>query len=138
MAVLVNAKHEKFVQNLIRGMSQRQAYLDAFPSSKKWKEATVDSRACELAKNSKVMGRLAELQAQSASKAILSREERMMILSDIATNIEEPSKPRMQAIDLLNKMTGEYIEKRQVEAVVDAPIEAASMRIKALIDEAKK
>jgi hypothetical protein len=46
-------------------------------------------------------------------------------------------KARLQAIDLLNKMTGEYIEKRQIEAVVNTPIEDAAARIKALISEVK-
>ena len=44
-------------------MSQREAYLDAYPSSRKWKIATVDSRASELMVNGKVVGRYAELKA---------------------------------------------------------------------------
>lgn len=44
-------------------MSQRAAYLDAFPASKKWKPSSVDEAACRLAKESKILSRLKELRA---------------------------------------------------------------------------
>ena len=48
MGTLKNPRHEKYVQNLVSGMSQRLAYRDAFPKSKSWKDTTVDSKASEL------------------------------------------------------------------------------------------
>nr|WP_242480280.1 hypothetical protein [Lactococcus lactis] len=42
MPVLENARHEKFVQCLISGMSQRKAYREAIKQSKNWKDETVD------------------------------------------------------------------------------------------------
>ena len=48
MAELKNAKQERFVQGLVSGLSQRKAYLAAFPSSARWKESTVDNKASEL------------------------------------------------------------------------------------------
>ena len=46
MKPLENARHEAYIQYLIGGMSQRQAYLTAFPNAKKWKPETVDSSFC--------------------------------------------------------------------------------------------
>lgn len=61
---MLTPKQERFCQNLeIKRMSQRSAYLDAFPNSKKWKPSTVDEAACRLAKESKVLARLKELRA---------------------------------------------------------------------------
>ena len=65
MQVLENARHEKFVQCLISGMSQRLSYRESFPKAKRWKDNTVDSRASELIKASEVLGRYKELQEEA-------------------------------------------------------------------------
>ena len=137
MPALKNPKHETFVQALFAGKSQRVAYREAFPNAANYKDNTVDARACELAKDSKIVVRLQELQDAAASPLILDRQGRMLILTEIAMNEQLFPKPRMQAIDILNKMTGEYIEKRQIEAIVNTPIEDAANRIKELIAEVK-
>lgn len=138
MSALKNTRHEIFAQALFAGKSQRDAYREAFPASEKWKESTLDGNASRLANDSKVLARLQELKDASASPLILDRQGRMIILTEIAMDETLFPKPRMQAIDLLNKMTGEYVEKKQIEAVVNTPIEDASERIKALIDEVRK
>ena len=38
-------KQEKFVEEIAKGKTQRQAYLVAYPNSKNYKENTIDSRA---------------------------------------------------------------------------------------------
>lgn len=138
MAALTNAKHEAFAQALFSGKSQRVAYREAFPSADQWKDRTVDNKACELANSDDILGRLEELKNASASDLILDRQGRMIILTQIATNADLFPKPRMQAIHILNQMTGEYIERKQIEAVVSTPIEDASARIRELIAEVKK
>ena len=61
---MLTPKQERFCQNLeTKRMSQRAAYLDAFPASKKWKPSSVDEAACRLAKESKILSRLKELRA---------------------------------------------------------------------------
>ena len=56
-------QQEAFVQAYRRnGRNQRQAYLDAYPSSRKWKNIQdVDSKASTLMRNGKVKARLKEL-----------------------------------------------------------------------------
>lgn len=39
-----------FLNELLAGKSQRQAFYIAYPNSKKWKDVTVDNRASELLK----------------------------------------------------------------------------------------
>lgn len=131
-------KQEKFVQNLIKGMSQRKAYQDAYPKSKKWEKKAVDSRASSLLKNDKVLERYNELQKKAEDKAILSATERKVWLSNIISGkqhekvyVIKKSKDgssnslvdeqeasldtKMKALDLLNKMDGEYIEKKDMK-----------------------
>ena len=103
MPVLENARHEKFVQCLISGMSQRKAYREAFKQSGRWKDETVDSNASRLIKNSKVLTRYKELQEEAQDAAIMTRKERMVTLSEIAKNAEKEA-DMIKAIDTLNKM----------------------------------
>lgn len=60
---MLTAKQERFCQNLeIKKMSQRQAYLDAYPKAKTWQPTTVDEAACRLVNgNCKISARLKEL-----------------------------------------------------------------------------
>lgn len=111
MAILDNARYEKFVQCIAQGMSQRKAYREAFPQSGRWKDATVDNNASKLYKNDKILTRYREIQEEAKDKAIMERKDRMIVLSNIAADQEEKPDARIKAIDTLNKMDGEYISK---------------------------
>lgn len=115
MPILENARHEKFVQSLVAGMSQRQAYREAFPASNRWKDKTVDNRASELFRE--VLGRYKELQEEAQDAAIMTRKERMVALSDIAQNAEKEA-DMIKAIDTLNKMDGDYTSKLELSGEV--------------------
>lgn len=113
-------KQEKFVLNVVNGMSQRQAYLAAYPKSKKWKETTVDSKASTLLKQEKVLERYQELMKKAEDEAIMSAAERKIWLSKIVksglinvdgVDVPVKSDARLKAMDILNKMSGEYITK---------------------------
>ena len=52
---------EKFIQELLKGNTQRQAYIKAYPSKKNWKENSLDSNASTLFKQQKVRQRYDEL-----------------------------------------------------------------------------
>lgn len=117
MPVLENARHEKFVQCLISGMSQRLSYRESFPKAKRWKDNTVDSRASELIKASEVLGRYKELQEEAQDAAIMTRKERMVTLSEIAKNAEKEA-DMIKAIDTLNKMDGDYTSKVELSGSV--------------------
>ena len=68
-------KQELFVQGIISGLSQRQAYRQAFPNSKKWKDSAVDSNASVLLQNTKVLQRYRELLKQFSNMSLWSREQ---------------------------------------------------------------
>ena len=65
---MLTGKQEKFVQELVKGKSQRQAYRIAYPSSVKWKDASVDQKASTLFANVKVKSRYDELQSKIEQK----------------------------------------------------------------------
>ncbi|MGM8141226.1 terminase [Enterococcus italicus] len=118
MPVLDNARHEKFVQCLISGMSQRKAYREAFKQSVKWKDTTVDVNASKLFSDTKVLLRYNELQEEAKDEAILSRKDRMVTLSGIATDEYENTSDRIKAIDTLNKMDNAYVHKLELSGEI--------------------
>jgi phage terminase small subunit len=80
-------KQEKFVQELIKGKSQREAYKAAYNASN-MSDATIDSNACRLFKSSKVSARYIELHSKvikrAEEKAIITAEEILREIVDIA------------------------------------------------------
>lgn len=137
MAELNSAKQEKFVQGLASGLSQRVAYREAFPASKNWKDTTVDVKACELAKDNKILVRLKELQQLSTSKAIMTATQRKEWLTDLIKDEAEETKDRLKALDILNKMDGEYTEKVELNGKVNNPFEGLTTEeLKKLIRDA--
>lgn len=72
----------KFVVNLVSGMTQRQAYLDAGGKAKT--ENTQDSSSSEILSNPKVRSFYDKLMEEAASAAVLTREEALLILSNNA------------------------------------------------------
>lgn len=83
---MLTAKQENYVQELLKGKSQRQAYLVAYPNSKKWKESVVDSKASTLFKNGKVKERFDELNNKVAEKTVYDVAEirRLIIDTELA------------------------------------------------------
>lgn len=136
---MLTEKQEAFAQNIIMGMSQAEAYRNAY-NTKKMSDKTVWENASRLMNNSKVKARVNELRAQVANKAILTAEERLKFLSKVINGeecevayaqdaegnqieIKQPPslKTRLNAIDIMNKMQGEYVTK--VVGNMDAKLE---------------
>ena len=68
-------KQELFVQGIISGLSQRQAYRQAYPSAMKWRDKVVDNKASELLKNGEVLVRYRELLKQFSNMSLWAREQ---------------------------------------------------------------
>lgn len=70
----LTAKEEKFIQAIFKGKSQRQAYKEAYDTSR-MKDTTIDVRACNLFKSDKVRIRYQELLTKSENKAIITKDK---------------------------------------------------------------
>ena len=80
MADKLTIKQEKFVQGLFAGLSQREAYKQAF-NCENMKDETIDKRACELASKGKIRGRLTELQDELKERNMVTVEK---VLTELA------------------------------------------------------
>jgi phage terminase small subunit len=82
----------------------------------------VDKRASELYQTGEIWGRYKELCAQATSKAILTATQRKEWLSGIILNDMEKTQDKLKAVDILNRMDGEYIDKVVVDGQVNNPL----------------
>lgn len=113
---------EEYVKN---GLNGTQAYMKAYKNCKK--EETATASASRLLRNVKVLSYIEELQEELKDKAIMSAKERMVWLSEVVNDIQKEGvkvktpdrefilgegnadlNTKMKAIDILNKMSGEY------------------------------
>lgn len=114
---MLTEKQEKFVQGIIEGKSQADAYRAAY-NTNRMSDKSVWELASRLMNDVKVVSRLKELRDQIAGEKIMSAAKRAQRLTEFATDADP--NVAMKAIDLLNKMTGEYVQR--VEADVKSDI----------------
>ena len=107
---MLTANQEQFVQNIIQGMNQADAYRSAYPNSK-GSAKTVHEAASRLMGNSKVLARLTELRQELATPAIMSAQKRLEWLTGIIQSEDETTGDKLRAVDIMNKMQGEYVTK---------------------------
>lgn len=96
----LTSKQEKFIQALIAGKSQRQAYKEAYNAAN-MKDKTIDERASVLFKNDKIKTRYNELLEEHKNKALYTREEMVndliWIKEKAKEDIKNPKKGLRQA-----------------------------------------
>lgn len=93
MAALEKVKHELFAQKWHELDNKTQAYLIAFPASKRWKIETVNSKASTMSKDEKVLARYKELQEESGARHGITIDSLLKELNEIketAMNLETP------------------------------------------------
>ena len=133
---MLTAKQEKFVRNLIEGMSQREAYKNSY-DAENMTDKTIDENACRLFNDSKIKARYMELQEQLAKVTIMTAQERLEYLTGIVRDINGEKvievvdgkvkeytapasiKNKLSAIDLMNKMQGEYTTNTNVKVTYE-------------------
>ena len=129
---MLTPNQEKFVQGIIEGKSQADAYREAYPKQRST-DKTIWESASRLMANPKVNARLKELRDQLAKPSIMTAQERLEYLTRVIKG-EEPEKyvqfiegqkveedippsirTKLNAIDIMNKMQGEYTTKIEGE-----------------------
>ena len=116
---MLTKKQEDFVQGILNGMSQREAYRNAY-SAENMSENAIDREASLLLKNPKVAQRFSELRKEMAKPTIMTAQQRLEFLTNVI-NGEEDMVHKLKALDLMNKMQGEYVQK--IDANVNADID---------------
>lgn len=111
---MLTAKQEQFAQNIIKGMSQADAYRSAY-NTKRMADKTIHENASRLANDGKIAARIAELRGELAKETIMTAQERLEWLTDAIQNDDVSINDKLKAIDIMNRMQGEYVQKVQAE-----------------------
>lgn len=118
---MLTAKQEAFARCIVEGMSQSDAYRSAYNTSR-MTDKSIWEKASELANDVKVAERIKELRDKIASKSIMTAQERLEWLSTFVNTgaMYTLSTDKLRAIDIMNKMQGEYTQK--IEANVTSEV----------------
>jgi phage terminase small subunit len=111
---MLTPKQEAFVQNIIQGMNQADAYRSAY-SCKNMSDNAIYVNASKLAADTKVKLRLKELRDELAKPSIMTAQERLEWLTQRIEDEEVDINAKLKAIDIMNKMQGEYVQKVETE-----------------------
>lgn len=125
---MLTPKQEKFVRNLVKGMSQREAYKRSY-NAENMNDKTIDEEASRLYNRPDISARYKELIERAANTSIMSAQERLEYLTRIVYGEEQEQttaivegeevikeypadlSTRLKAVEIMNKMTGEYVTK---------------------------
>lgn len=130
-------KQEAFVQGVVSGLSQREAYVRAYPAAAKWKPETVDSKASHALADGKVRARYEALQAEAARQATLSRAKlltRLDCLADAAEQVvrrvyAEDRRINYNAADALVKATKQLLPYAEDDTAHEERVFAADFAL---------
>lgn len=111
---MLTAKQELFVQKIIEGMSQADAYRSAY-SCKNMSDNSIYVNASKLVADTKVAQRLKELREQLSKPSIMSAQERLEWLTERIADEDVDINAKLKAIDIMNKMQGEYVQKIEAD-----------------------
>ena len=135
---MLTPKQEKFVQCLVKGMSQREAYKNSY-NADKMKDTTIDNKASDLFKKGEIRARYDELVKRLEDTAIMDAKERMkwltkVIKGDVKEKYtywddgeqyegerEADLTTKIRAVDTLNKMDNSYQQNINIKGSLDNP-----------------
>ena len=135
---MLTPKQEKYVQNLVKGMSQREAYKNSY-NANSMKDTTIDKKASELFQKGEIRGRYDELVKRLEDTAIMDAQERMKWLTKVVKGDikekytywndgeqydgekEADLTTKIKAIDTLNKMDNSYQQNVKIIGPISNP-----------------
>lgn len=117
MTRMLTENQEKYCQARARGLTQIAAYREAYPRSRRWKDASVYSEASRLESKPKISTRINQMNARSSKQAAISRAKLLNRLEDLADRASETltydvdgqARINRHSADILIKTTKELI-----------------------------
>lgn len=130
MCEKLNIRQRKFAQFYAQTGNIVQSAIQAGYS-----ENYANARAHELLEKVGVKELIQELTDKIKDESILTARDRQSILSELAKDEENEPADRIRAIDTLNKMTGEYLNKVELTGSLKAETSKLSALVEQMNDE---
>ena len=138
----LTVKQELFVQNLISGMSQSEAYKQAYPNTR-MKDKTIREAASRLMRNSNVVATYNEMMDEHKQKALWTREQASMellaLLEEAKNDVKEvgltavSKSALIDAIRELNKIEGINTTREEQRELIKAQTEHIKAKTKLIV-----
>ena len=117
--IKLSPQREIFAQEIIKGNTQADAYRVAFPSSLKWPERTLYSKASDLMTDGKVKERIKELQEPVMKKLNITQEKlinELEMIKQLALSEEKKDLNNyIKAVVEQGKLAQLYLDKKLIE-----------------------
>lgn len=112
----MNNKQKLFCEEYVKnGNNGKNAYMSVY---KVKKEEIARTNASRLLTNANVKLYIQKLQDKLEDESIMSAKDRMKWLTNVIINKDQKQKvfmsDRLKALDMLNKMSGEYTTKQEI------------------------
>jgi phage terminase small subunit len=126
----LNMRQRKFAELYVQsGNASESARLAGYSAK------YINSNVQKLLQNTAITEYIKELTDKAKDERILTAKDRQVLLSDIAKNPEEETSDRIKAVDTLNKMTGEYLNKVEVNGSLQAETSKLDDLIRQMTDD---
>jgi len=105
-------KQEKFVEEILKGKTQYEAYIIAYERAKNWERNAVDSNASQLMENPKIKQKLEEFGYKEKTKIRWTRQKALETINYVMDmnkkDMERIEQAYQTEIDILNSQLLEY------------------------------
>ena len=119
---MLTTKQDNFAQAVaLKGMNYSEAYRTYYKTDKMTDKSVWDA-ASKLASHPEVSQRIDELKKQLASENIMNAQERMEWLTRLVKSEDASNTDKLKALDIMNKMDGEYVQKIAAEVQTETTI----------------
>ncbi len=109
VALKLNARQKAFCEFYVASGNATESAIKAG-----YKEKYAGVNVDKLLKNTNIQACIKELQEKAKTSRIMTAIERREFLTELIKNRNEKVADRLKALDILNKMDGEYMEKIQM------------------------
>lgn len=110
----LNARQKSFCEFYVASGNATESAIKAG-----YKEKTSRVTASKMLTKANIKKYIKELQEKTKTSRIMTAIERREFLTEVIKNGNEKIQDRLKALDILNKMDGEYIEKMQLSGQVN-------------------
>ena len=126
----LNTRQKKFAEYYAQSGNASESARRAGYSAK-----YINSNVQKLLQNTAITEYIRQLSDKLKDKRIMSAKDRQVLLSDIAKDDRNEPNDRIRAVDTLNKMTGEYLNKVKISGVLENEQTKLDELVKQLADD---
>ena len=121
-----------------KGLTARQKrFIDAYNGNATeaariagYSENKIDNAAYKLMHTPAIVEAIQAREKERSDAAIMTREERQKLWSDLARNVDETTRDRLRATELLGKSEGDFLDRQELTGKDGKPLSLEPFQVK--------